>query len=58
MWLLATSPVQLVATYAYVNPVVAVTLGWALLDEHIDAVTVLGAGLVLAGVAAAVRAQR
>jgi hypothetical protein len=28
VWLLATSPVQLAATYAYVNQVVAVALGW------------------------------
>lgn len=58
VWLLARRPVQLVATYAYVNPVVAVLLGWALLGEHVDAVTILGAGLVLVSVAIAVRPNR
>ena len=33
VWLLRHAPISLVATYAYVNPVVAVLLGWALLDE-------------------------
>lgn len=57
VWLLATSPIQLVASYAYVNPVVAVALGWALLDERVDAITVLGAGLVLVSVLFALRTQ-
>src|SRR4030095_12130534 len=33
VWLLRAAPVTLVATYAYVNPVVAVLLGWAVLGE-------------------------
>jgi drug/metabolite transporter (DMT)-like permease len=55
VWLLAHRPVQLVATYAYVNPVIAVGLGAVLLGERIDALTVVGAVLVLLAVAAAVR---
>ena len=35
IWLLGVAPISLVSTYAYVNPVVAVLLGWALLGEPI-----------------------
>ena len=35
VWLLANAPISFVATYAYVNPVVAVFLGWLVLDEHV-----------------------
>lgn len=43
-------PTKIVMTYAYVNPVLAVLLGWAILDEQITTWTVFGAILVLAGV--------
>ena len=33
VWLLRVAPISLVATYAYVNPIVAVFLGWALLGR-------------------------
>ena len=32
-WLLQNAPISKVATYAYVNPVVAIALGWLVLDE-------------------------
>ena len=51
-------PTRLVFTYAYVNPVIAAFLGWLLLGERIAGVTLLGAGLVLLGVAGAFRAHR
>ena len=35
-WLLQNVPISKVATYAYVNPLVAVLLGWALLSERAD----------------------
>jgi drug/metabolite transporter (DMT)-like permease len=57
VWLLANTPVQVAATYAYVNPVVAVALGALLLGEHIGLVTVAGAALILLSVAAALYAQ-
>ncbi len=44
-------PTRVVMTYAYVNPVGAAILGWLVLDEPIRWWTVLGAGLVIAGVA-------
>ena len=33
VWLLRAAPTSLVATYAYMNPIVAVILGWALLGD-------------------------
>jgi drug/metabolite transporter (DMT)-like permease len=51
-------PTRLVFTYGYVNPVIAAFLGWLLLGEHIAGVTVLGASLVLLGVAGSFRAHR
>ena len=47
-WLLQNAPVSLVATYAYVNPLVAVLLGAWLADETINA-RILVAGLVIIG---------
>ena len=43
-------PTDLVMTHAYVNPVVAVILGWWLLGEPLSATTWVGAALVLVGV--------
>ncbi len=44
-------PTRIVTTYAYVNPVVAVLLGWFLLHEPVTAWTLAGTALILAGVA-------
>jgi drug/metabolite transporter (DMT)-like permease len=46
-----------VATYAYVNPVVAIALGAIILGEPITWTIVLGAVLVLACVAVVVRRE-
>ena len=40
-----------VATYAYVNPLVALVLGWAFIGEPIGMRTVYAAALMLSGVA-------
>jgi drug/metabolite transporter (DMT)-like permease len=53
IWLLKRMPAKLVATYAFVNPVVAVILGWAVLGEKLTVSTLLGAALVVGSVAAA-----
>src|SRR3954468_4296852 len=45
-----TTPAK-ATTYAYVNPVVAVLLGWAFAREPISARTIAAAGIILAGVA-------
>jgi drug/metabolite transporter (DMT)-like permease len=57
IWLLQNAPVSKVATYAYVNPVIAIFLGWLILDETITAVTLSGAAIIVASVAVVVRAE-
>jgi drug/metabolite transporter (DMT)-like permease len=51
-------PVHVVATYAYVNPVIAVLLGWLILNERITHWTILGSALVVLGVAGVFHEQR
>jgi drug/metabolite transporter (DMT)-like permease len=55
VWLLANARISLVSTYAYVNPLVAVFLGWALLSEAITASLAAGAIAILGSVALIVR---
>lgn len=50
VWLLRAAPPSKVATYAYVNPVVALLLGWALAGEDLTARTLLAAAVILASV--------
>ncbi|WP_354643115.1 EamA family transporter [Kitasatospora camelliae] len=57
-WLLQRAPLPLVATYAYVNPVVAVLLGWLVLSEPLTWPIALGGGIVVAGVFLVVRTER
>ena len=54
-WLLQHAPVSRVSTYAYVNPVIAVFLGWIVLSEEITALTLIGAAVIVASVAFIVR---
>jgi drug/metabolite transporter (DMT)-like permease len=56
-WLLQNAPISQVSTYAYVNPLVAVVLGWAILGESIGGATAIGAALVVVSVAAIVRRE-
>jgi drug/metabolite transporter (DMT)-like permease len=58
VWLLANAPISLVATYAYVNPVVAVFLGWLILGEAVTAPIVIGGGVVVLAVAIVITAER
>jgi drug/metabolite transporter (DMT)-like permease len=51
VWLLRNARTPLVSTYAYVDPVVAVVLGWTFLDESISLRTVIAGAIVLAAVA-------
>jgi drug/metabolite transporter (DMT)-like permease len=55
VWLLENAPISIVSTYAYVNPLVAVLLGWALLSEEITTAIVGGALAILTSVALIVR---
>jgi drug/metabolite transporter (DMT)-like permease len=47
-----------VATYAYVNPVVAIMLGTTFAGEHLTLRTLLGAGLIIGSVAVVITAQQ
>jgi drug/metabolite transporter (DMT)-like permease len=51
IWLLGVTSIAKAGTYAYVNPVVAVFLGWAILGEPVTARTIAAAGVILVGVA-------
>ncbi len=51
IWLLHNVPTPKVATYAYVNPVVAVFLGWLVLHERVDIYILAGSAVIVAGVA-------
>jgi drug/metabolite transporter (DMT)-like permease len=51
VYLLSHTTAAKAATYAYVNPVVAVLLGWAIGHEEVTRRTILAAGVILAGVA-------
>lgn len=57
MWLLRNASTSLVSTYAYVNPVVAVFLGWAILAEPVTWVTLVAALLIVGAVALIVSPQ-
>jgi drug/metabolite transporter (DMT)-like permease len=58
VWLLSVAPISLVATYAYVNPVVAVFLGWLILSEPVTLAILAGGAVVVAAVAVVVAAER
>ncbi len=50
IWLLAHVPTSKVSTYAYVNPVVAVFLGWLVLKERVGGYILAGSAIVIASV--------
>ncbi len=50
IWLLEHVPTPKVATYAYVNPVVAVFLGWLVLHEHVNRYILAGSAVVVLSV--------
>ena len=56
-WLLQNAPIAKVATYAYVNPVVAILLGWLILDEVVTPTTIVGAAVIVVSVALVVRIE-
>jgi drug/metabolite transporter (DMT)-like permease len=58
VWLLQNAPISRVATYAYVNPVIAVVLGVWLADERFGPFQLLGGLLVVVAVVLVVRAER
>jgi drug/metabolite transporter (DMT)-like permease len=50
IWLLGHVPTAKVSTYAYVNPVVAIFLGWLVLHETIDRYILAGSAIIIAAV--------
>jgi len=55
VWLLRVAPISLVSTYAYVNPIVAVALGWLILGEDITTQMAVAGAAVLVSVAMILR---
>lgn len=58
VWLLRVSTSARVSTYAYVNPVIAVLLGWLLAHEALTARTLGAAAVVVAAVVIITRARK
>ncbi len=58
IWLLGNAPISLASTYAYVNPVVAVILGWLILSEPVTATMLVAGALIVVGVALVVSTER
>ncbi len=50
IWVLDNASASVVSTYAYVNPVVAVFLGWLVLNERVDAYVLAGSAVVVVSV--------
>jgi drug/metabolite transporter (DMT)-like permease len=50
VWLLRVAPPAVVSTYAYVNPVIAVFLGWLLADETVTLRTIIAAAIIIGAV--------
>jgi drug/metabolite transporter (DMT)-like permease len=56
-WLLQHASMSKVSTYAYVNPVVAIFLGWLILSEPVTAAMLAGGALIIAAVALVIRTE-
>jgi drug/metabolite transporter (DMT)-like permease len=57
VWLLQNAPISKVATYAYVNPVIAICLGALILSEDVTLTILVGAIIIVGSVAAIVRQE-
>lgn len=58
VWLLGNAPISLTATYAYVNPIVAVILGALIISEPLTRDVVIGLTIVVGGVVLVVTGER
>ncbi|MGH3065005.1 MAG: EamA family transporter [Gaiellaceae bacterium] len=58
VWLLRSASISLVSTYAYVNPIVAVLLAWALLGDAVTMQMVVAGAAVIVSVATILRSSR
>lgn len=50
MYAVSHLPISFVSTYTYINPVIALTLGWLVLDEIISLEIIIGAVVIFGGV--------
>jgi drug/metabolite transporter (DMT)-like permease len=50
IYAIAKLPLSLVSTYAYINPVIALVLGWIVLDEKLNFQILIAGGVIIAGV--------
>jgi drug/metabolite transporter (DMT)-like permease len=50
IYALANLPSSLVSLYAYINPAIAVWLGWLILDEEVSWFTVVATAVILSGI--------
>jgi drug/metabolite transporter (DMT)-like permease len=50
IWLIKVQPPAIVSTYSYINPVVAVLLGWGFAGEHISGIQIVALFVILSGV--------
>lgn len=57
VWLLQNASASSISTYAFVNPTVAIFLGWLIGGEDITTHILIGAGIILAGVVLVIRAS-
>jgi drug/metabolite transporter (DMT)-like permease len=57
-WLLRAAPPSRVATYAYINPVVAMFLGWAFAGERVTPRTLIAAAVIITGVVLVITARQ
>jgi drug/metabolite transporter (DMT)-like permease len=57
-WLLQNAPISLTATYAYVNPAVAVLLGALVVAEPVTPAILIGGLIIIVGVALVVSTER
>jgi drug/metabolite transporter (DMT)-like permease len=51
VWLIRNIRTSIATTYAYVNPLVAVLLGWLILNEHVTSTVFIGGSIIIAAVA-------
>lgn len=56
-WLLQATTVSKVSTYAYVNPVVAILLGWLVLREQITLSIIVGGAMIVVAVGLVIRTE-
>jgi drug/metabolite transporter (DMT)-like permease len=50
VWLLSIKPPAIISTHTYVNPVVAVFLGWLLINEHVNMAQLISLIVILVGI--------